>query len=359
MRQGQNRTDAGPALPLTEAIDACGASITYAIAPETIRFSLQGTPEAIAVAAPLLARALAAPSFAPATLAAARAAIADRASDEEGDPRLVGLQMLRGSYYRDGAGFPAFGNAGSLTAFATADAAGFFSAWYLRGNAFLAVVGHSGPATEAASRALVAALAPGSAAAPAVATRPFGAEPKRIVTHRDVSAPYVVVGFAAPPLGDPDFAATWVMRSLLGGVFERDGATTPPPFLRSVGSLYGYETAPGQFVLWINGARIDPSVGLGAVIAMVKGTATKPVSDTVLKRYKETARGAWSLETLSLDDRATALGNAVARGLDVDAADTVPAAIAGVTAADLQRVAKKYFQKFDVALVMPRGGDGG
>jgi predicted Zn-dependent peptidase len=347
----------GPAVALADAVDACGASISYAIAPQNVRFSLQGTPEAIAAAAPLLAHALAAPSFAPATLTAARAVLGDRIADQEADSRLVGLEMLRGSYYRDGAGFPTFGNIGSLSAFGPADAKAFFAAWYLRGDAFLTAVGRTGPATEAASRALVGALATGSAPPPALATRPFGAEPKRIVTYRRVGAPYVVVGFAAPPIGDADFAAVWVMRALLAGAFERGGATTTPPFLRPVGSLYGYDTAPAHFVLWINGARIDPSVGLGAVIALVKGTATKPLSEAVLNRYKETARGEWSLETLSLDDRAVALGNAVARGLDVDASDAVPAAIARVTAADLERVAKKYFQKFDVALVMPRGSD--
>jgi len=355
LRQAQD----GQAVTLTDAVDACGASVSYAIAPQSLRFSLQGTPDAIAAAAPLLARALAAPAFTPATLAAARAALGDRIADEEADARFVGLQMLRGSYYRAGAAFPTYGNAGSLSALGAGDAKAFFAAWYLRGDAFLTVVGRSGPATEAASRALIGALPAGTAPSPALATHSFGAEPKRIVTYREIGAPYVAVGFAAPPIGDPDFAAAWVMRSLLGGVFERGGATTPPPFLRSVGSLYGYDTAPAQFVLWINGSQIDPSVGLSAVIALVRGTATKPLSGTVVDRYKETARGEWSLETLSLDDRAAAVGNAVARGLDADAADAVPAAIAQVTAADLQRVAKKYFQKFDVALVMPRGGDGG
>jgi predicted Zn-dependent peptidase len=348
-----------PPVALTDAIDACGASVAYAITPQNVRFSLQGTPEAIAAAAPLLARALAAPSFDPATLAAARAALADRIADQEADARFVGLQMLRSSYYLAGAGFPAFGNAGSLSAFGPADAQAFFTHWYLRGGAFLTAVGRTGPVTVAAGRALIGALPPGTVAPAALAARPFGAEPKRIVTQRKVVAPYVVVGFAAPPIGDADFAAAWVFRTLLAGVFERGDATTPPPLLRTVGSLYGYDTAPSQFVLWINGSQIDPSVGLGAVIALVKGAATKPMSAAILGRYKETARGEWSFETLSLDDRAAALGNAVARGLDADAADTVPSAIDGVTAADLQRVAKKYFQKFDVALVLPRGSDGG
>ena len=75
-------------------------------------------------------------------------------------------------------------------------------------------------------------------------------------------------------------------------------------------------------------------------------------------RHKS-ARGGWLLENLSLDERAWSIGNAVAHGLAADASDSVAPAIARVTAADLQRVAKRYFQRFDVALVLPRQGPGG
>ncbi|MBV9408295.1 MAG: hypothetical protein JO164_05695, partial [Candidatus Eremiobacteraeota bacterium] len=95
-------------------------------------------------------------------------------------------------------------------------------------------------------------------------------------------------------------------------------------------------------------------VGLAAIDAVVKAASAKPLAASVLARYKETARGEWALETVSLDERAFAIGNAVSHGLDADAVDGVGDAIARVTGNDLQRVAKRYFQRFDVALVMPR-----
>jgi predicted Zn-dependent peptidase len=355
---GASATGIAAAVPLVDAVNDRGGSISYAVGAQSVRFYVEGTPETLAVVAPLAARALAAPSFDAATLASARAALAERIADEEADPRLVGRAMLRSSYYRGGAGLPALGSASALASLTPADARSFYAQWYRRGDAVVAAVGRTGAATEAASRALVTALAPGTAPAAAIATRPFAAQPKRIVTHRDVGAPYVVLGFAAPPLGDRDFAAALVMRSLLSSVFERAGATTPPPLLRSAGTIYGYDAVPAQLVLWINGARVDPEVGLGAVSGVVKAVSTKPLAAAVLSRYKETARGEWTLETLSLDERAFAIGNAVAHGLDADASDDVAAAIARVTAADVQRVAKKYFQKFDVALVIPRASGG-
>ena len=60
---------------------------------------------------------------------------------------------------------------------------------------------------------------------------------------------------------------------------------------------------------------------------------------------------------MTLDERAFAIGNAVTHGLDADVADDVRARIARVTGADVQRVAKKYFQKFDVALIVPRASE--
>jgi zinc protease len=348
---------AGQTVALADAVDARGASISYVVAAQHVRFYLEGTPDGIAAAAPLVARALAAPAFDPAAFAAARAALVERIGAEDGDPRLVGLQLLRSSYYRGGAGLPALGDASSLAALGPADAQAFFARWYRRGDAVVATVGRTGDVTDAAGRVLAAALAAGTAPAETLATRPFGAQPRRLVTHRDVASPYVVVGFAAPALGDRDFPAALVLRALLASMFERPGATTQPPVFRAAGTIYGYDTAPAQLVLWINGSRLDPETGLTGVDALVKRAAAKPLTAALLTRFKETARGAWALESVSLDERAFAIGNAVTHGLDADVANDVGAAIARVTGADVQRVAKKYFQKFDVALVVPRASE--
>ena len=343
---------------LVEAVDARGASISYAVGTQFIRFYLEGTPDGIASAAPLVARALATPSFDRSTLAAARSALGERISDEEGDPRFVGAQMLRASYYRNGAGLPVLGNSGSLAGLSGEDAQGFHDRWYLRGDAVVAEVGRTGDATDLAARTLAGALAAGTAPRTALAIRAYGNQPKRIVTQRDVFAPYVALGFAAPALGDRDFPATLVIRSVLNDLFGHKTATTQAPAFRAIGALYGYDASPAQMIVWLNGSRVDPSVGVAAVDAVVKSAGKKPLTPAVLSRYKDMARGEWALETVTLDERAFAIGNAVSHGLDADTVDQVGAAIARVTGADVQRVAKKYFQKFDLALIVPRSAGG-
>ena len=349
----------GPeAAPLADAVSARGGSLSYTVSTQYVRFYLEAPAGVLASLTPLLARALRAPAFDPPALAAARTALAEQIANDEADPRVVGIGMLRGSYYRDGAGLPPLGTTSSLAGLAPPDARAFFTRWYLRGDAFVTAVGATGETIEGAARTLVEALPAGSAPPTAVATRTYAAQPKRIVTHRDVYAPYLVVGFAAPALGDADFAAALVIRAVLGDVFDRAGATTRPPLMRAVGAIYGYDVAPAQLTLWINGARIDPSLGIATLDAVLKSAAAKPLAPAVLSRYKETARGQWALEALSLDERAFRIGNAVAHGLDADAADDAGAAIDRVTAADVQRVVKKYFQRFEVALVLPRGTGG-
>jgi zinc protease len=344
----------GASIPLIDAVDARGGSLSYAVSAQTVRFYLEGTPDGVAAAAPLVARVLASPSYEAATLTAARAALGERISDDEDDPRLVGRSLLRASYYRGPAGRSELGNRTAIAGFGAADVKAFHDRWYLRGGAAVAEVGDTGPASDGASRALIAALADGTAPEEKLQTRPYGAQPKRIVTQRDVGAPYVVFGFAAPPLGDRDFAAALVVRSLMISVLQRPTATSVPAELRSGGALYGYDVSPAQLVLWINGARLDPAIGLTAVDTVLKTAASKPLAAAVLARMKETARGEWALEAVSLDQRAGAIGNAVSLGLDADANDGVGAAIARVTAADVRRVTKKYFQGFDVALIVPR-----
>jgi zinc protease len=346
-------------VPLGDAVAARGGSLTYAVSTQYVRFYLEAQPQTLAVLAPLVARALAVAAPSAEVLSAARAALDDRIADAEGDPRLVGLAMLRASYYRDGAGMPALGTPASLAALDVDAVRAFHDRWYVRGNAFVAAAGQTGDPTDAASRALVDGLPAGSAAAAVVATRSLTAQPRRLVTRRDVFSTYVVLGFAAPALGDRDFAAALVISALVDGAFNGPSATTPPPVLRAVGTIYGYDTAPAHLALWLNGSRIDPSVGLAAIDAVLKGAAAKPLTASVINRFRDTARGQWLLENQSLDERAWSVGNAVAHGLDADAPDGVAAAIARVTPADVQRVAKRYFQRFDVALVLPRAGSGG
>jgi predicted Zn-dependent peptidase len=341
--------------PLSDAIAARGGSLTYAVGPQYARFYLEAPPGIIGGLAALVGHALAAPAITPAALTTARAAIGARIADEEGNPVAVGVAMLRQSYYDGGAGLPTNGTTATLVNFDPADVKGFIDAHYRRGGAIVTAVGHVTPAVAAAGRALVSALPDGTDAGVVTTARPFAATPKRIVTQRDIGVPYVMLGFAAPSIGDKDFGAMLVLRSLLSDVFDRQSATTLPVYARTVGVLYNYDTKPASLTLYINGQQVEPTAGLGNVDEVLKDIAGKALTPALLKRYKASAHGEWQTESVSLADQAWSISTFVEQGADPDYAQTALAAIDATTGADIQRVAAAYLRKFTVALIVPRG----
>jgi zinc protease len=341
--------------PLSDAIAARGGSLTYAIGPQYARFYLEAPPAVIGGLASLVSRVFSNPAITPATLDAARTAVTARIADEENNPVAVGMAMLRQSYYDGGAGLPTNGTTATLANFGTTDVKEFMRAHYRRGGAIVTAVGNVTPAVSAAARALVSALPEGGAAAVVTTSRAFAATPKRIVTQRDIGVPYVMLGFAAPSIGDKDFGPMLVVRSLLSDVFDRQSATTLPAYARTVGVLYNYDTKPASFALYINGQQVEPTAGLGNVDEVLKDISGKALTPALLKRYKESAHGEWQTESVTLADQAWSISNFVEQGADPDYGQTALAAIDATTAADVQRVAQAYLRKFTVALIVPRG----
>ncbi|MGD0473566.1 MAG: insulinase family protein [Candidatus Velthaea sp.] len=342
-------------MSLSDAIAARGGSLTYAIGPQYARFYLEASPASIAPLAALLGRALAAPTITPAALAAARSAVTKRITDDENNPVAVGIAMLRQSYYDGGAGLPTNGTTATLANFVDADVRSFIGAHYRRGGAIVTAVGHVTAPVAAAGRALVSALPDGTDESVVTTSRAFAPTPKRIVAQRDIGVPYVMLGFAAPSIGDKDFGPMLVLRSLFADVFDRQSATTLPAYARTVGVIYNYDTKPASLAVYINGQQVEPTAGLGSVDEVLKDVANKALTPVLLKRYKSIAHGEWQTESVSLADRAWSISNFVEQGADPDYGQTALAAIDATTSADVLRVAQTYLRKFTVALIVPRG----
>jgi predicted Zn-dependent peptidase len=338
---------------LTDRVAAAGGSIGFTVDPGVVRFAIEALPSAMPAVCADLAQALASPDTSPETVVAARAALGERIDDDERNPITVGLEMLRDSYYRGTAGEPSYGTSASLANLGPADVSGFLAAHYLRGNAFAAATGGVDDTVNAAAAAVLAALPAGTEAPPVLDVQAFGDQPKHVVAQRDIGVPFVLVGFSAPAMSEHDFAGMLVLRALLDDIASRPSSATLEPFQRGIDVIYAYDVKPATFTVAINGSRLDPSAGLTVLQAVLKTTATK-LNDDVIARYKETARGDWALEAMTLTDRAWEIGAAVNEGADPAQAQSVAAAIDAVTAADVQRLVKTYLQHYTVALVLPR-----
>jgi predicted Zn-dependent peptidase len=217
---------------LADRIAADGGSVDFAVDPGVVRFAIEALPDALPAVARDFARALAAPDTSAETVDAARAAIADRIAEEEKNPIEVGIEMLGNSYYEGGAGQPPLGTTATQATFTPADVAAFFNQHYKRGNAFATATGRIDDGTGDSVRVVLDALPPGSEPPPAIDTHAFGPAAKHVITHRDIGVPFVLVGFAAPSMGDPRFGAMLVLRALLDGIGSENGSATPTAFER-------------------------------------------------------------------------------------------------------------------------------
>ena len=340
--------------PLAEAIAARGGSLSYAIGMQYTRFFIEASAEALPDVLALVTKALSTPTFTSGSIAPAKRDVIQRITDDERNPVAVGIGMIRSSYYLGGANLPTYGNSGNVANLTAADVAKFYADNYRRASTILTAVGTLSDAATKAAAATVAALPDGANVPLTTKTRALAASPRRIITHRDIGVPWLVLGFAAPSAGDRDFGAMLVLQALLGDIFDRGTVMTTPALDRTIGSVYSYDAKPATLALYINGGQIDPSLGLRGVDAILKSLALKPLNATIVTRYKAMARGAFLTDALTLDDRSWRIGNFVEHGLSPDYADAALVALEKTTPADVQRIARAYMQRYAIAVILPR-----
>ena len=345
-------------MPLRDAVATNGGYVSYTVDGRSVHYYLEGRPDALPSLVTLVARAVAMPDFSPATFSAARAALIARIGESQSNALAVAIEMFRRSYYSAGAGQPALGTAVALAQLSAHDAQTFYQSTYTRAAVSASAVGRLSPELARALGSLAGGLHEGAVATVDDTAKPIPAEAPRIVAHRDVSAPWIVVGFAAPAPGSADFGAMLVMQSLLSDAFERSSTTTLGFVEKSVGALYLYDSSPASMVVYVNGALVDPSLALRELLVVSRSLSLKPIGASGLLHYKAAAEGQFLTDSVNLSDRSYLLGTFAAQGLGADSINTALAALERTTPADIQRVAKMYLQRYIVALVLPRQGGG-
>jgi zinc protease len=338
-----------------DAIADLGGVLTYTVEGRSVHYYLETRSEQFPALTGLFSRALGKPDFSAGNVAAARKALIARIGENQSNPLVVGIEMFKSSYYLNGAGASVMGSAASLERITGKDAAAFYTRTYKRGALDVSVVGGVTPDVRASLTALALVLAGGDREPLAHQVRELGASNgTRIVAQRDVGAPFLVVGFPAPAPANKDFAAMMVLEALLGQSFDRSATSTQTLAERTVSAFYLYDSEPASFVVFVNGARVEPTLTLRELLLVVQSLAEKPIQNEALDHFKAAATGALLSDTLTLADRSYLIGTLQQQGLDPDALNFVLAALQKTTPADVQRVAKVYLQKYIVAIVLPR-----
>lgn len=343
-------------LPARDAIARAGGTLSYTIDGRSAHYYIEGRASRIAALVGAFDSAIAKPDFSPATVNTARKMLDAQIGQSEGNPLAVGIQMFKRSYYLNGAGLPTLGSVATLALIDDAQLQSFYAAAYRRGGLSVSAVGHITTELTASLRVLADALPAGAPAPVSSAVKTLTtANSTRIIAQRDVAAPFLVVGFGAPSPADKDFGPMLLIESLLATSFDRStSSTTPSLAQRTVSAFYLYDSTPASFVVFVNGARVEPMLALREVLLVTESLASKRLEPDALARFKNAATGAFVSDALTLADRSYLIGTLQRQGLGTDAMNVAINAVANTSADDVQRVAKLYLQKYIVAVVLPR-----
>jgi zinc protease len=120
------------------------------------------------------------------------------------------------------------------------------------------------------------------------------------------------------------------------------------------GAYYQYEAQPGMLAVFLNGsdASVDGAVrDLQSAVGRLRGSA---LPDAIIDRGRRLAIGQYYAGVSTLGDAAWLLGRAAASPDGPNFENLVPARIARVSAADVQRVARRYLQGEILGIVLPQ-----
>lgn len=266
----------------------------------------------------------------------------------------------------------------SLRRLTRSDLVRYYQRYYIPQNIVIVVVGNVSP--EAATAQIQASLGDfvrvGTVTAPAGSPLPPLTQPvpPTRVYQTDLTQQLVLAGVRAAPASDPDYPALLVANALLGGMksgrlFTR--LREKGGLAYDLGSLYTPRLTTGDLTAYVYSAptRTDPvtkkavpTVGpvKESLFAQFAALADAPPTPAALSRAQHFLIGTDALKHERLEDRASLLGIAELTGPEGYTLDTEFAKyINAVTAADVQRVAQKYFAHPVLSTVEPQLTAGG
>lgn len=345
-------------LPLEDAVDANGGSISYAIEPRDVRFYLEGLSGTYPALLNLLRTALAKPDFGVETLTSARNALIQKIDQNQHVALNVGIDMLNHAFYEDSeAGMPPYGVPATLTSFTTADAQAFYNAHYRRDEAIVSSVGNAQSVDKDAYAALVSGLPSGTSTPVRVPMPKLASNSRQLIARRDVPVPWLIAQYRAPDLRSKDFGAmlilTAFMERTLADVSEVPAIATHSAASRGVGAYYNFDTQPANVIIYVDGGLGDPTRTFATALTVVNILGQAKMTGD-LGEMKSFAAGRFLEDTATLQDRAWLAAVFATRGMRGDYLTQAIKAMNSTTATDLQRVAQQYLSVPTIALVLPR-----
>ncbi len=348
---------------MTSAINALGGNLSATWHPDWTQISALTVTDRYKSAVSLLADALQNADFDPAALEDTRMGVLSELDQRDADPFQTAYSNLEKALYA-GTSYarPEGGTADTVSRLSRADLMRYYTRYYVPSNMVVVVVGNIVP--EDAAREIALDLGDFPRTGPAATPfrdplPPLSVDTPAIHTFQpDLTQNCVVVGCRAAPMASADYFPLLVLNALFGGMKSGRLFTElreQQGLAYDLGSIYDPHLAAASLAGYVFGAptKTDPTtkkeiptVGLikNGILAQIKSLQTTPPTPAEMLRAQHYLIGSYALRHERLEDRASLLGAAELSAPDGYKLDTdYNQYITAVTAADIQRVAVKYF----------------
>jgi zinc protease len=355
MMEGAGTLDA---LQLADAIDFLGATLGVYAMPHTTTVDLNVPLTKLDAALALQADVALRPAFAQAELDRKRKSRLTSLVQWRDEPRMLASVIFNRALYGTAHpyGIPSTGDEASIRAMRVEDLRAFHTQYFQPSNAVIIVAGDvTVPQMKEKLETAFGAWHGTTAAAPALG--PIAQVEKRTITLVDKpGAPQteIRIGRIGAPRVTDDFYALTVMNTILGGSFSsrlNQNLREEHGYTYGASSSFQYRVLPGPFLA---GAAVQSAITDSALIEFMKELQRigERVPDAELERAKNYITLGFPADFQTINDLANKLEEMVTYDLPADYYSQFVKRIQAVTAADVQRVAKKYVDPAKMAIVL-------
>jgi zinc protease len=351
------------ALELADAIDFLGAELSTNGATDASYVDLHVPVARLADALPIMADAIARPTFLEAELKRLReerlAGLLEAQDDPEQLIQFAFPRIVFGPQHRYGT--PPIGTAGGLRSVTVADLKAFHESHYRPDNAALMVAGDVTadaivPLLEKAFADWKGAAVSKPAAVPQAAQVP--ARRVFLVDKPGAAQSQIRIGWIGVARSTPDYFPLRVLNTILGEAFTsrlNNNLREVHGYAYGAGSRFDMRLSPGPFYA-AAGVQTDKTADALKEFFVELGRIHQPVPADELEKAKNYVALLLPRDFETTRRAANALAQMFVYGLPADYYETYGAHVRAVTAEDVKRIADKYIQpdKFDVVIVGDR-----
>lgn len=344
---------------LSDALQLLGTGIGAGIGGEEGTVSFVSSAKNFDATLALLADMMLNSTFPPEALERLRARTLVSLTQAKDQPNVVGAQVFAKILYGDAHPYGQRMTEASVKGITRDDVIAFHKAYFQSGRAIITVVGDVTPSNAKASveKALAAWTKAGAKPTFDYPKLPELQPAKIYLVDKPGAAQSVFnIGLPGPPRNTPDYFALQVLNTILGGQFQsrlNANIREQKGYSYGVNSGFNYGKGPGAFRA--GGAIFSGKTDLALIEFMneLKGiVGDKPVTDEEIKTAKESLIQRLPQRFASVNGISDAISSLVVQGLPDDYYQTYAKNVSAVTKEDLLRVAKRYIDLKNLAIVI-------